>query len=50
MTEDNKELWTREAEMDLSICADFLARMILKYGDTVLHEIEIEKNKTKSDE
>ena len=48
MAEDNRELWTREAEINLSICADFLARMILKYGDTILNEIE--KNKTKSDE
>ena len=40
------------AQIDYDIamerCADFLARMIEKYGDKLLKEIEIEKTKKES--
>ena len=48
MVEENKELWTKEAENNLKICAEFITRMILKYGDNLLKVIEEEKKKPKS--
>ncbi len=40
------------AQIDYDIamerCADFLARMIEKYGDKLLKEIEMEKSKEES--
>ena len=44
MPNNNTELWTKEAEMYLDICADFLARMILKYGPEFLEEIKSKKH------
>ena len=43
MPDNNTELWTKEAEMYLDICADFLARMILKHGPEFLEDIKNKK-------
>ncbi|MDD6069320.1 MAG: hypothetical protein PUC12_00700 [Clostridiales bacterium] len=34
---------TREQELNMERCAEFMARMIMKYGDKVLADIEAEK-------
>lgn len=34
---------TREQELNLERCAEFMARMIMKYGDKILADIEAEK-------
>lgn len=37
---DNGRLTEREGKVNMEKCAEFLARMIQKYGDEVLEEIE----------
>lgn len=34
---------TREQELNMERCAEFMARMIMKYGDKILTDIEAEK-------
>ncbi len=34
---------TREQELNMERCAEFMARMIMKYGDKILRDIEAEK-------
>lgn len=36
---------TREQELNMERCAEFMARMIMKYGDKVLADIEADKAK-----
>lgn len=35
---------TREQELNMERCAEFMARMIMKYGDKILADIEAEKD------
>jgi len=36
---------TLEQELNMERCAEFMARMIMKYGDKILADIEAEKAK-----
>ncbi len=40
---DTGRLTEKQARLNMEKCAEFLARMIQKYGDSVLGEIEREK-------
>lgn len=46
---DNGRLTEKEARLNMEQCADFLARMIQKYGPTILAEIK-EKDAKESGE
>ena len=41
---DNGRLTEKEARMNMEQCADFLARMIQKYGPEILDDITSEKD------
>ena len=41
---DTGRLTEKQARLNMEKCAEFLARMIQKYGDVVLGEIEERKN------
>ena len=46
---DNGRLTEKEARMNMEQCADFLARMIQKYGPEILAELT-EKDEKESEE